>query len=329
MAAVGTLTIEMAANVARLQKDMDRATKTVGGAMDRIQKSVQGATRALGLLTAAFATVKSIQGIIQQADAMTQLNSRLKLVTTSQEEFAKIQGALISISQRTYTSIGATVDLYTALARSTKEVGVSQNELLRVVETFNKSIIISGGSVQAAEAAITQFNQAMASGVLRGEEFNSISEQAPMIMETLSNSLGVTRGALRDMAKEGLLVADLVLPALLEGSKSVDEQFAKLNKTIGQSGVQFTNQFALLIDEINKLTGGTAGASRGLDGFTFNLKILTDLLKAINGPAQAFNETQAETERLLRQNEEAAKSNNEAVRSTAKAILEKKRAWIS
>jgi hypothetical protein len=136
MAAVGTLTIEMAANVARLQKDMDRATKTVGGAMDRIQKSVQGATRALGLLTAAFATVKSIQGIIQQADAMTQLNSRLKLVTTSQEEFAKIQGALISISQRTYTSIGATVDLYTALARSTKEVGVSQNELLRVVETF-------------------------------------------------------------------------------------------------------------------------------------------------------------------------------------------------
>jgi tape measure domain-containing protein len=326
MAAVGTLTIEMAANVARLQRDMERATKTVGGAMDRIQKSVQMATRAMGALTAAFAAYKTIQGIIQQADAMTLLNSRLQLVTKSQQEFIRTQEALVSISQRSYTGLSSTVDLYTSLSRATANLGFSQNELLRVVETFNKSIIISGGSVQAADAAITQFNQAMASGVLRGEEFNSISEQAPMIMELLANSLGVTRGALRDMAKEGLLVAELVLPALLEGSKSVDDQFTKLNKTIGQSGVQFKNQFALLIDQLNKLTGGTEGASRGLDGFTFNLKILTDLLRAINGPAQAFNETQAETERLLRQNEQAAKANNEAVRSTAKAILEKKKA---
>lgn len=324
MAAVGTLTIEMAANVARLQRDMDRATKTVGGAMDRIQKSVQMATRAMGALTAAFAAYKTIQGIIQQADAMTLLNSRLQLVTKSQQEFIRTQEALVSISQRSFTGLGNTVDLYTALSRATANLGVSQNELLRVVETFNKSIIISGGSVQAADAAITQFNQAMASGVLRGEEFNSISEQAPMIMELLANSLGVTRGALRDMAKEGLLVAELVLPALLEGSKSVDDQFARLNKTIGQSGVQFKNQFALLIDQLNKLTGGTEGASRGLDGLTFNLKILTDLLRAINGPAQAFNETQAETERLLRQNEQAAKANNEAVKSRAKAMLEEK-----
>jgi tape measure domain-containing protein len=324
MAAVGTLTIEMAANVARLQRDMDRATKTVGGAMDRIQKSVQMATRAMGALTAAFAAYKTIQGIIQQADAMTLLNSRLQLVTKSQQEFIRTQEALVSISQRSYTGLSSTVDLYTALSRATANLGVSQNELLRVVETFNKSIIISGGSVEAADAAITQFNQAMASGVLRGEEFNSISEQAPMIMELLANSLGVTRGALRDMAKEGLLVAELVLPALLEGSKSVDDQFAKLNKTVGQSGVQFKNQFALLIDQLNKLTGGTEGASRGLDGLTFNLKILTDLLRAINGPAQAFNETQTETERLLRQNEQAAKANNEAVKSRAKAMLEEK-----
>lgn len=400
MAAVGTLTIEMAANVARLQKDMDRATKTVGGAMDRIQKSVQGATRALGLLTAAFATVKSIQGIIQQADAMTQLNSRLKLVTTSQEEFAKIQGALISISQRTYTSIGATVDLYTALARSTKEVGVSQNELLRVVETFNKSIIISGGSVQAAEAAITQFNQAMASGVLRGEEFNSISEQAPMIMEILSNSLGVTRGALRDMAKEGLLVADLVLPALLEGSKSVDEQFNNMNTTVGQATNELSQSLALLINEIDQSTGFTktlaeaitslSSSIRGLStivddnkyalmawagiflspaivaGMTTLIASLGAFRVAILGVTAAlaanpialallaitaaaipainamnnyfaaqekakegqngFNESSAETTRLLRQNEEAARSNNDAVRSTARAILEKKKA---
>jgi tape measure domain-containing protein len=400
MAAVGTLTIEMAANVARLQKDMDRATKTVGGAMDRIQKSVQGATRALGLLTAAFATVKSIQGIIQQADAMTQLNSRLKLVTTSQEEFAKIQGALISISQRTYTSIGATVDLYTALARSTKEVGVSQNELLRVVETFNKSIIISGGSVQAAEAAITQFNQAMASGVLRGEEFNSISEQAPMIMEILANQLGVTRGALRDMAKEGLLVADLVLPALIDGSKGVDEQYNNMSRTVGQATNQLTQSLALLINQIDQSTGFTkflaesiislGSTIRGLStivednkyalmawagvflapavvtGITTLIASLAALRVAILGITAAlaanpiglallaltaaavpainamneyfvaqdkakqsqdgFNETAAETNRLLRQNEEAAKANNEAVKSTAQAIVEKGKA---
>lgn len=324
MAAVGTLTIEMAANVARLQRDMERATKTVGGAMDRIQRSVQGATRALGVLTAAFASYKAVQGILQQADAMTQLNSRLQLVTRTQEEFVKTQTALISISQRSYTSLGATVDLYTALARSTREVGVSQNELLRVVETFNKSIIISGGSVQAAEAAITQFNQAMASGVLRGEEFNSISEQAPMIMELLANSLGVTRGALRDMAKEGLLVAELVLPALIEGSKGVDEQFAQMNKTVGQAGQQMKNSFMLFLDELNRGQDITSTFAGAIDAVTSGLDYLTRLLKASQGDLSDFIDTQAESAKFARQQAEALKSQEEAVKSRARAMLEQK-----
>lgn len=324
MAAVGTLTIEMAANVARLQRDMERATKTVGGAMDRIQRSVQGATRALGVLTAAFASYKAVQGILQQADAMTQLNSRLQLVTRTQEEFVKTQTALISISQRSYTSLGATVDLYTALARSTREVGVSQNELLRVVETFNKSIIISGGSVQAAEAAITQFNQAMASGVLRGEEFNSISEQAPMIMELLANSLGVTRGALRDMAKEGLLVAELVLPALIEGSKGVDEQFAQMNKTVGQAGQQMKNSFMLFLDELNRGQDITSTFAGAIDAVTSGLDYLTRLLKASQGDLTDFIDTQAESAKFARQQAEALKSQEEAVKSRARAMLEQK-----
>lgn len=324
MAAVGTLTIEMAANVARLQRDMDRATKTVGGAMDRIQRSVQGATRAFGLLTAAFASYKAVQGILQQADAMTQLNSRLQLVTRTQEEFVKTQASLISIAQRSYTSLGATVDLYTALARSTREVGVSQNELLRVVETFNKSIIISGGSVQAAEAAITQFNQAMASGVLRGEEFNSISEQAPMIMELLANSLGVTRGALRDMAKEGLLVAELVLPALIEGSQGVDEQFAQMNKTVGQAGQQMKNSFMLFLDELNRGQDITSTFAGAIDAVTSGLDYLTRLLRASQGDLSDYIDTQAESAKFARQQAEALKGQEEAVKSRARALLEQK-----
>lgn len=326
MAAVGTLTIEMAANVARLQRDMERATKTVGGAMDRIQRSVQGATRALGVFTAAFAAYKTVQGIIQQADAMTQLNSRLQLVTRSQEEFLKTQTALVSISQRSYTSLTATVDLYAALARSTANLGVSQNELLRVVETFNKSIIISGGSVQAAEAAITQFNQAMASGVLRGEEFNSISEQAPMIMELLANALGVTRGALRDMAKEGLLVAELVLPALIEGSKGVDEQFAQMNKTVGQAGQQMKNSFMLFLDELNRGQDITSTFAGAIDGVTAGLDYLTKLLKASQGDLSDFVDTTNESVKFLRQQEEAMKAQNEQVAQNAKALLKQKEA---
>ena len=324
MAAVGTLTIEMAANVARLQGDMERATKTVGGAMAKIERSVQSATRALGVLTAAFAGYKAVQGILQQADAMTQLNSRLQLVTRTQEEFVKTQASLISIAQRSYTSLGATVDLYTALARSTREVGVSQNELLRVVETFNKSIIISGGSVQAAEAAITQFNQAMASGVLRGEEFNSISEQAPMIMELLANALGVTRGALRDMAKEGLLVAELVLPALIEGSKGVDQQFAQMNKTVGQAGQQMKNSFMLFLDELNRGQDITSTFAGAIDTITSGLDYLTRLLRASQGDLSDYIDTQAESAKFARQQAEAMKEQEEAVKSRARAMLEEK-----
>jgi tape measure domain-containing protein len=271
MAAVGTLTIEMAANVARLQRDMDRAYRTVDGAMGKINRSVQAATRIFG----GFAAALSVQKIIQQADAMSLLNSRLKLVTSSQAELTKVQNALFAISSKTYTSTEATVNLYAALARSTKNLNVTQQELLTVVETFNKSIIISGGSVQSAQAAITQFNQAMASGVLRGEEFNSISEQAPMIMELLSESLGVTRGALREMAKEGLLTAELVLPALIDGAKGVDEQFERMPKTVGQATNQLAQSFALLIADIDKSTGASAKLAEAISGLASSIKGLS------------------------------------------------------
>lgn len=236
-------------------------------AQNRVNAGSTQSVGLLGQLKAALLTLglgaAAVQAI-KMADAYTMLNSRLALVTQGTENLRQTQAALFKLAQDAGTGIQTTTDLYIGLARATKDAGTSQSQLLSVTDTFGKALAISGASTASGAAAITQFNQAMASGVLRGEEFNSMNEQAPRIMDVLAQTLGKTKGELRALAAEGKLTSDVVLPALVVGGAKVSEEFDKMPKTISQAMEIATNSLYKFIGGLNEATGATSAIANGI-----------------------------------------------------------------
>jgi len=158
-------------NTERETAKLKNSTNELSKTYSDLSGSTSGAVVGLAKLTAIlYASAESIKMFVSQSDKMSMLNSRLTLVSDSYQDFANAQKRLFKISQDANSELGSTVDLYASLARSTKDLGTTQEDLLQVTETINKAIAISGGSAQAAEAALVQLGQGFASGTLRGEE---------------------------------------------------------------------------------------------------------------------------------------------------------------
>jgi tape measure domain-containing protein len=219
------------------------------------------ATRVAGVTAAFYAAKEGIGGYISAADEMKLVESRLSLVTASASELEDVQAKLYATSQESRQSFAETSDLYARMARATKDLGTSQEDLLTVTDAINKSLIVSGASTAEAQSAITQLGQGLASGVLRGEEFNSIMENGNRIALAMADSLGVNLGQLRAMAGEGKLTAEVVIGALKDQADAVDSEFDKMGKTVGQASTQGANSIKRMIAEIDQILGATDSAA--------------------------------------------------------------------
>ena len=194
-------------------------------------------------------------GILKAADEWTVFQNRLKLVTETTAELKEAEDGILAIAKRTGQELGGAAEVYQRLAANKKELVLSDKELLQITETINKSIVVGGSTAQGASAALTQFGQAMASGVLRGEEFNSMMEQAPGLARALADGLGVGVGQLRNMAENGELTAERVTQALLKAGVNVDAQFKKMDLTIAQSATNFKTSLTEFIGKSNEASG--------------------------------------------------------------------------
>lgn len=210
-----------------------------------------------GLGGAALAAVGigGTAGILKAADEWTVFQNRLKLVTETTAELKEAEDGILAIAKRTGQELGGTAEVYQRLAANKKELALSDKELLQITETINKSIVVGGSTAEGASAALTQFGQAMASGVLRGEEFNSMMEQAPGLARALADGLGVGAGQLRNMANNGELTAERVTQALLKAGVNVDAQFKKMDLTIAQSATNFKTSLTEFIGKSNEASG--------------------------------------------------------------------------
>lgn len=273
------------AEVTQLVLSVDsRQVRTASGDLDKFGKAGQRTEKDAARLTRSFRSLSAAAGavagslvareIIQAADAYKNLNARLQLVSKSSTEFARAQKEIFDIAQRTRVGLGQTADLYGSLARSTETLGVSQTDLLKVTESINQALIVSGASSQSAQAALVQLGQGFASGVLRGEELNSVLEQAPRLARALADGLGVPIGKLRELGQAGELTADKVFRALQKSGDSLQREFDKLPTTVEQASQQAANSLSRLIGVIDQATGATSllsralsGISRGIDGF--------------------------------------------------------------
>lgn len=233
------------------------------------------------MLAAAGAFVGSFAGVARMADEYTNLSSKIRLVTNSERELAAVRSSLVEVAQQTRQDLTATAELYTRLARSTADMGLSQQKLLGITTTINQAFVVSGASAAEASAAITQLSQGLASGVLRGEEFNSVAEQAPIIMDLLAKELNVTRGELRKMAEDGKLTADVLVNALGNGAASVAEQFAKMDLTIGQSFTVLRNALTEFVGSSAQTSGAAGLISGSIVVLANNLGLVANAVVAV------------------------------------------------
>lgn len=241
----------------------ENATKTskklesVGSSLNSLRSSI------LSLATG-FLTIKTAMDAISVADTFKNLEGRLSLVASSQNELTASTQALFQISKDTRQSFESTADLYYKLASSTKGLGYSQKELADVTKTISQSLIISGANSESASAALMQLGQGLASGTLRGEELNSVLEQSPRLAQMIADGMGITVGALRDVAAQGKITSEEVIEAVKSQADAVASEFAKMPVTVGQATTNVKTSIMELIANFDKATGASGSLANGI-----------------------------------------------------------------
>lgn len=282
----------MAASTSRLvieisSEQAKRNAEQLNRELQSIERNGTFATRSMDAMSVAtrslaaqMTALVSAGVLISKMDTYTGLQNRLKLVTASQNELKQAMKDTFIIAQATGQAWDSTAQVYQRFADNAKRLGITLEQTASLTDTVAKSISISGGSAASAEAALVQFGQALASGVLRGEEFNSISEQAPALLKAIATGLNTNIGQLRSMAAQGQLTADVVIKSLEKAKVSVDTLFGKTDFTIGQSFQMLNNEVTKFIGEAGKSSGAaklTADSiqllSQNLEGLVVGLQI--------------------------------------------------------
>ena len=231
---------------------------------DAVNKNVSGTKQnLLGLKNILLAVAGSVvvRQTLELGNTYQSLQNRIKLVTDSSAELIKVQEDLFQISQRTRGGFEETVTLYSKLALNSKNLGLQTSELAEITENVNKVIAIAGVNSIQASSGILQLSQAFASGRLQGDEFRSISENIPPLLDIFAKELGVTRGELKKLGAEGKITSEIIATALLKETKNINEQFSQLSPTIGQAGTVLQNSFLNLTGKILENSGALEALS--------------------------------------------------------------------
>lgn len=232
------------------------------------------------------------QDLGQVADSYANVAARVKLATDGNEGFEQGMSDVQRIAQTTNTELEATAGLYATLTRTGRDAGLSaraaQQEAASLTEVINQSIQLSGAGAEAAQAAVTQLIQGLQSGVLRGEEFNSVVEQSPRLARALADGLGVTIGQLREMANQGQLTAQVVRSALGGQAQEIQREFEQLPPTIGRAVQSLSNAWTVYVGETDKATGASRTAAEAIGYLARNLDTIAGLLMDVGQAAAAF-----------------------------------------
>ncbi len=237
-------------------------------------------TQLLAFLSINWAAGK-VQEIVQVADAWNMMGARLKLATAGQNEFVTAQKALFDIAQRIGVPIQEVSTLYGKLQQAVRMLGGEQKDALTITESISQALRLSGASATEAQSSLLQFGQALASGVLRGEEFNSVVENSPRLAQALADGLNVPIGRLRKLAEEGRLTADVVVNALMSQKDKLAAEYSQLPATVSQAFQRLQNAFGQWVAQVDAATGITKKLADGLTWLATNLDTVMQWLKKI------------------------------------------------
>ena len=223
--------------------------------MTSAQPPAENLTASLKKLGTAFLGSKLVSGIVSMSDEMTQTTARLNLMNDGLQSTADLQELIYQSAMRSRGAYNATADAVAKMGLLAGDAFSSNQETIAFVEQLNKQFKIAGTSAEGQAAAMLQITQAMGSGVLRGEELNSVFEQAPTIIQSIADYLGVSVGEIRSMAQEGELTASVVKSALLSSAEETNQKFNEIPLTWSDVWTQASNMAVMslqpLLEAIN------------------------------------------------------------------------------
>ncbi|EGQ5259330.1 hypothetical protein ASU63_09125 [Enterobacter hormaechei subsp. xiangfangensis] len=271
------------AQLLRADKQVRDVTDGMEGGFKRADKAASSLTSSFGSLSrvaTSLMAILSVQQVSQYADAWTTLNNKLANALRPSEQLVDVTERVFNITQQTRGSLDATASLYARLERATREYGTSADDLAKLTTIINQGFVVSGATAQEAENAIIQLSQGLASGALRGEEFNSVNEQGNRIIVALADSMGVSIGQMRQMAAAGKLTTDVVVNGLLSQGAAIGNEFANTTTTISQALQVAGNNITKFFGENSTVKTGTAIFNDAVISVSENIGALSAILTA-------------------------------------------------
>lgn len=287
MAQVGEIVYQVQMDVRQLltsQQQLEQRLNRMDSSFNRTSQSVNNTERSMQSLSkvaAALTGYLSASMVASYSEAWTELNNKLSNSVRASESLIDVTQRVFDISQATRSSLDATATLYARLERGTREYNTSAADLAKLTSIINQGFIVSGATAQEAENAIIQLSQGIASGVLRGEEFNSVAEQGSRLMVALADSMGVGIGQLRKMAAEGKLTTDVVVKGLLSQGDAIGKEFAKTTRTMSQAFQEAGNNLTKFLGENTTIKSTISAFSDAVITVSKNLDELSSVLTVI------------------------------------------------
>ncbi|MGY7696491.1 tape measure protein [Klebsiella pneumoniae] len=296
----GSVVYEVDMDTSRLlaaRREVDAALNGLNGSMGRLEASVNRTERSISSMEGTMSSLTgvakgllaalSVQQVGAYAQAWQDMSNKLSNAVRDSvppfETLADVTNRVFDIAQKTRSGLDATATLYARLERSTRSYGVSVEDLTRLTTIINQGFVVSGASAEEASNAIIQLAQGMASGALRGDEFNSVNEQGNRLMIALADSLGVGIGELRNMAAQGKLTTDVIVNGLLSQGDSIGKEFAKTTSTISQSLEIAGNNVARFFGENATVKTGVKIFSDSVILASENIQVLGTALTVVAG----------------------------------------------
>lgn len=296
----GTIVYEVdmdTAGILQGRRDIDAALNGLNGSMSRLEaglnrterslSSIEGTMSSLTGVAKALIAALSVQQVGEYAQAWQDLSNKLANAVRDSvppfETLADVTERVFDISQKTRSGLDATATLYARLERSTRSYGVSVEDITRLTTIINQGFVVSGSTAEEASNAIIQLAQGLASGALRGDEFNSVNEQGNRLMIALADSMNVSIGALRNMAAEGKLTTDVIVNGLLSQGDKIGQEFAKTTATISQSLEIANNNITKFFGENATVKTGVKIFSDSVISLSENLDVLSTTLTIVAG----------------------------------------------
>jgi len=252
------------------QRELDK-TANAGARTDSKMNTLEKTLGAVGGAIAALGVTAAASKIIQYADSWSNLNTQLRQVTESEKDLISVREQLLQVSRDTRIELGTTVGLYAEMTRGTSEMNISSEKMVSITKTLNNLFLAGGKPLSEMTGAIRQLNQGFASGVLRGDEFNSVAEGAPKILDAMSAKLNMTRGELREFAATGGITAQVMVEALTDYERTAQKLADTVKLTFEQNLGLATTNITEFVGSSNSLTDAVDILGASIVDFTENL----------------------------------------------------------